>query len=60
MVRRSQARRPEAFVLSDCHFRFGADTGKVLAGSVVSTAPMLVTFRLRRRRVIGNMALINM
>jgi len=43
--------------LTAFQFRFSADTGKLMAGSVVSTAPMLVIFLLMRRRIIENMAL---
>ncbi len=43
--------------LTAFQFRFSADTGKLMAGSVVSTAPMLVVFLLLRRRIIENMAL---
>ncbi len=43
--------------LTAFQFRFSADTGKLMAGSVVSTAPMLVIFLLLRRRIIENMAL---
>lgn len=43
--------------LTAFQFRFSSDTGKLMAGSVVSTAPMLVIFLLLRRRIIENMAL---
>jgi len=43
--------------LTAFQFRFSADTGKLMAGSVVSTLPMLVIFLLLRRRIIENMAL---
>ncbi|HEY0420709.1 MAG TPA: carbohydrate ABC transporter permease [Acetobacteraceae bacterium] len=43
--------------LTAFQFRFSSDTGKLMAGSVVSTLPMLVIFMLLRRRIIENMAL---
>lgn len=43
--------------LTAFQFRFSADTGKLMAGSVVSTAPMLLVFLLLRRRILENMAL---
>jgi multiple sugar transport system permease protein len=43
--------------LTAFQFRFSADIGKLMAGSVVSVAPMLVVFMLLRRRIIENMAL---
>jgi multiple sugar transport system permease protein len=38
-------------------YAFSNDTGKLMAGSVVSTLPMLLIFLLLRRRIIENMAL---
>ena len=43
--------------LTAFQFRFSADTGKLMAGSVVSVVPMLIVFILLRRRIIENMAL---
>ena len=43
--------------LTAFQFRFSADYGKLMAGSVVSIVPMLVIFLLLRRRIIENMAL---
>ena len=43
--------------LTAFQFQFSLDTGKLMAGSVVSTTPMLVVFLLLRRRIIENMAL---
>jgi ABC-type glycerol-3-phosphate transport system permease component len=38
-------------------FAFSNNTGKVMAGSVVSVVPMLLVVLLMRRRIIENMAL---
>ncbi len=38
-------------------FRFSTDYGKLMAGSTISTLPMLIIFLLLRRRIIENMAL---
>jgi multiple sugar transport system permease protein len=43
--------------LTAFQFLFSADTGKLMAGSVVSVVPMLIVFLLLRRRIIENMAL---
>lgn len=43
--------------LTAFQFRFSSDTGKLMAGSVVSVVPMLIVFLLMRRRIIENMAL---
>jgi multiple sugar transport system permease protein len=43
--------------LTAFQFRFSADTGKLMAGSLVSVVPMLIVFLLMRRRIIENMAL---
>ncbi len=43
--------------LTAFQFAFTADTGKLMAGSVVSVVPMLIIFLLLRRRIIENMAL---
>jgi multiple sugar transport system substrate-binding protein len=37
-------------------FRFGNDNGKLMAGSVVSTLPMLLTFLVLRRRIFESVA----
>jgi multiple sugar transport system permease protein len=38
-------------------FKFSADYGKLMAGSVVSVVPMLVVFLILRRRIIESVAL---
>ncbi|MBI1774500.1 MAG: carbohydrate ABC transporter permease [Proteobacteria bacterium] len=38
-------------------FRFSADYGKLMAGSVISTLPMLIAFLVLRRRIIESVAL---
>jgi multiple sugar transport system permease protein len=38
-------------------FKFSVDYGKLMAGSTISTVPMLIVFLLLRRRIIENMAL---
>ena len=38
-------------------FRFSTDYGKLMAGSTISTLPMLIIFLILRRRIIENMAL---
>lgn len=43
--------------LTAFQFRFSTDYGKLMAGSVLSTAPMLAIFLVLRRRIIENMAL---
>jgi multiple sugar transport system permease protein len=43
--------------LTAFQFMFSSDIGKLMAGSVVSVAPMLVIFMLLRARIIENMAL---
>ncbi|HEX5327286.1 MAG TPA: carbohydrate ABC transporter permease [Acetobacteraceae bacterium] len=43
--------------LTAFQFRFSADYGKLMAGSTLSTIPMLIVFLLLRRRIIDNMAL---
>lgn len=43
--------------LTAFQFRFSADIGKLMAGSVMSVGPMLLVFLLMRRRIIENMAL---
>jgi multiple sugar transport system permease protein len=43
--------------LTTFQFAFSNDTGKLMAGSVVSVVPMLIIFLLMRRRIIENMAL---
>jgi multiple sugar transport system permease protein len=43
--------------LTAFQFRFSADVGKLMAGSVVSVVPMLIVFLVMRRRIIENMAL---
>jgi multiple sugar transport system permease protein len=42
--------------LTTFQFAFRNDTGKLMAGSVVSVVPMLIVFLLMRRRIIENMA----
>jgi multiple sugar transport system permease protein len=43
--------------LTAFQFKFTADYGKMMAGSVISTAPMLVIFLILRRRIIESVAL---
>ncbi len=43
--------------LTAFQFRFSTDYGKLMAGSTISTLPMLVIFLILRRRIIDNMAL---
>ncbi len=43
--------------LTAFQFRFSTDYGKLMAGSVLSVAPMLVAFLLLRRRIIESVAL---
>lgn len=43
--------------LTAFQFRFSTDYGKLMAGSTISTLPMLIVFLLLRRRIIENMAL---
>jgi ABC-type glycerol-3-phosphate transport system permease component len=43
--------------LSVFQFRYSVDYGKLMAGSTLSTLPMLIVFLLLRRRIIENMAL---
>jgi multiple sugar transport system permease protein len=43
--------------LTAFQFKFSADYGKLMAGSVVSTVPMLVVFLILRRRIIESVAL---
>jgi len=38
-------------------YKFSVDYGKLMAGSTLSTLPMLIVFLLLRRRIIENMAL---
>jgi multiple sugar transport system permease protein len=38
-------------------FRFSVEYGKLMAGSVISTAPMLIMFLILRRRIIESVAL---
>ena len=43
--------------LTAFQFRFSADYGKLMAGSTLSTVPMLIVFLLLRPRIIEDMAL---
>jgi multiple sugar transport system permease protein len=43
--------------LTAFQFKFTADYGKMMAGSVISTLPMLIVFLLLRRRIIESVAL---
>jgi multiple sugar transport system permease protein len=43
--------------LTAFQFKFTADYGKMMAGSVISTLPMLITFLILRRRIIDSVAL---
>ncbi len=43
--------------LTAFQFRFSSDYGKLMAGSVISVLPMLITFLILRRRIIESVAL---
>ena len=43
--------------LTAFQFKFSTDFGKLMAGSVISTLPMLIVFLLLRRRIIESVAL---
>jgi multiple sugar transport system permease protein len=43
--------------LTAFQFKFSTDYGKLMAGSVISTLPMLIVFLLLRRRIIESVAL---
>src|SRR6266567_1122141 len=43
--------------LTAFQFKFSSDYGKLMAGSVISTMPMLVIFLILRRRIIDSVAL---
>jgi multiple sugar transport system permease protein len=43
--------------LTAFQYKFSVDYGKLMAGSTLSTLPMLIVFLLLRRRIIENMAL---
>ena len=43
--------------LTAFQFRFSSDYGKLMAGSVISVLPMLITFLVLRRRIIESVAL---
>jgi multiple sugar transport system permease protein len=43
--------------LTAFQFKFSSDYGKLMAGSVISTLPMLVIFLILRRRIIDSVAL---
>ncbi len=43
--------------LTAFQFKFSSDYGKLMAGSVISTVPMLVIFLILRRRIIESVAL---
>jgi multiple sugar transport system permease protein len=43
--------------LTAFQFKFSTDYGKLMAGSVISTLPMLVVFLILRRRIIESVAL---
>src|SRR4051794_34284942 len=43
--------------LTAFQFKFSSDYGKLMAGSVISTLPMLVIFLILRRRIIESVAL---
>ena len=43
--------------LTAFQFKFSTDFGKLMAGSVISTLPMLVVFLILRRRIIESVAL---
>jgi multiple sugar transport system permease protein len=43
--------------LTAFQFKFSTDFGKLMAGSVISTTPMLIVFLILRRRIIESVAL---
>lgn len=43
--------------LTAFQFKFSTDYGKLMAGSVISTLPMLIVFMILRRRIIESVAL---
>jgi multiple sugar transport system permease protein len=43
--------------LTAFQFKFSADYGKLMAGSVISVLPMLIVFLILRRRIVDSMAL---
>jgi multiple sugar transport system permease protein len=43
--------------LTAFQFKFSTDFGKLMAGSVISTLPMLIVFLILRRRIIESVAL---
>ena len=43
--------------LTAFQFKFSTDFGKLMAGSVISTLPMLIVFMILRRRIIESVAL---
>ncbi len=43
--------------LTAFQFKFSTDFGKLMAGSVISTVPMLIVFLILRRRIIESVAL---
>jgi multiple sugar transport system permease protein len=46
--------------LTAFQFRFSTDYGKLMAGSVISTLPMLIIFLILRRQIIDSVALSGM
>ena len=46
--------------LTAFQFRFSTDYGKLMAGSVLSTLPMLIVFLILRRQIIDSVALTGM
>jgi len=46
--------------LTAFQFRFSTDYGKLMAGSVISTLPMLIVFLILRRQIIDSVALSGM
>lgn len=60
MIANDQALFNMELGLTAFQFRFSTDYGKLMAGSVVSTVPMLIVFILLRRQIIESVALTGM
>ena len=60
MVANDQALFNMELGLTAFQFRFSTDYGKLMAGSVLSTLPMLAIFILLRRQIIDSVALTGM
>ena len=60
MIANDQALFNMELGLTAFQFRFSTDYGKLMAGSVISTLPMLIVFILLRRQIIESVALTGM